>query len=113
MIFFVLFFPEGGIEFKLSLSKQTGTLWPCLSSTKRFCFSIPDSGIVQCGAEAHSHQVDNATPGASVCLRWAGTDKTHTLSFSFYFALVFCPYLLRPDFKKDDWIGSEMDHFAV
>lgn len=70
--------------------KQTGTLWPCLSSTKLFLFFFsffllfPDSCILQCGAEAHSHQVDNASR-ATVCLTWAGTDKTP------YFFVCFFP----------------------
>lgn len=73
----VYFSEKGGTELKCSRTEQTVTLWPCLSSTKPVDFMFPDSSIVQCGAEAHSHQVS-----LKVDREWQKKKKTTHLLLS-------------------------------
>lgn len=74
-----------------------GLVWTALSLS---CFMFPDSRIVQCGAEAQSHQMENAASRATVCLMWTGIDKTHT--FFFYHKPFSCHIL--DQIVKADWL---------
>lgn len=80
-----------------------GLVWTALSL---LCFMFPDSRIVLCGAEAHSHQMENATSRATVCLMWTGIDKTHTFCFFRCFDFYHKPFSchILDQIVKADWL---------
>lgn len=68
---------------------------------------------MQCGAEAHSHQVGNATSWATVCLKRTGIDKTQTFSVLFFFLNSCLLAISQDQIVKSDWFGTEIDHLAI